>query len=217
MSHRVIVLALDTTLGACSVVLSQKARVLVAMSEPMERGHAERLAPMAAEAMQSAQIPFSAIDRIAVTIGPGSFTGVRVGLAFARGLGLALNKPVIGFSTLEVLAREDGDDGARAAVVTLTNTIFCAAYENGEALLAPTAMAPGDAAAALLHALGNKRASLRGPGAKALAAACPAIESHIEISAPDVTALARLAARAPIPDQLPAPLYLRQPNITPPA
>src|SRR5215469_11313349 len=68
--------------------------------EPMERGHAERLAPMVEEVMTEAKLPFAALDRLAVTTGPGTFTGQRVGLAFARGLRVALNKPLIGITTL---------------------------------------------------------------------------------------------------------------------
>ena len=78
-----IILGLDTALAACSVAVTRDGEVLAAMSEPMLRGHQERLAPMVQEVMAAAGLPFAALDRVGVTVGPGSFTGLRVGLAFA--------------------------------------------------------------------------------------------------------------------------------------
>ena len=98
------VLALDTCLAACSVAVLDGDRIAAAACEVMERGHQERLAPLVRDTMARAALAFSDLDRIAVTLGPGSFTGLRVGLAFAKGLGLALGRPVIGLGCLEVLA-----------------------------------------------------------------------------------------------------------------
>ncbi|HKQ09649.1 MAG TPA: tRNA (adenosine(37)-N6)-threonylcarbamoyltransferase complex dimerization subunit type 1 TsaB, partial [Rhizomicrobium sp.] len=98
------ILAVDTALGACSVALLDGEQTLAHIFEPMDRGHAERLAPMVDEAMRAADVEFSALTRLAVTIGPGTFTGQRVGLAFMRGLRLALKVPLIGTTTLEVMA-----------------------------------------------------------------------------------------------------------------
>jgi tRNA threonylcarbamoyladenosine biosynthesis protein TsaB len=101
-----LILAIDTALGACAAaVLDTDANALIAHeSLPMQRGHAEALMPLLARLMQAADVPFSALDRIAVTTGPGSFTGLRVGLSAARGLALAANKPVVGVTTLSAYA-----------------------------------------------------------------------------------------------------------------
>ena len=98
------ILAVDTALGACSVALLSGDKILAHSFEEMARGHAERLAPMVQETMAKAGIAFSDIDRLAVTTGPGTFTGQRVGLAFMRGLRIALKKPLTGVTTLEAMA-----------------------------------------------------------------------------------------------------------------
>src|ERR1700733_13266955 len=96
------VLAVDTALGACSVAVLGGEKILSHRFEEMARGHAEALAPMVESAM--AGIAFDSLDRLAVTTGPGTFTGQRVGLAFMRGLRIALRKPLIGVTTLEAMA-----------------------------------------------------------------------------------------------------------------
>jgi tRNA threonylcarbamoyladenosine biosynthesis protein TsaB len=121
-----IVLALDTALDACSVAIARDDAVLANLSERMQRGQAERLAPMAREAADAAGVSFSELDCVAVTTGPGSFTGVRVGLSFARALALALSKPCIGVSTLEALALQGGEEGLRAALIETPGAAYCA-------------------------------------------------------------------------------------------
>src|SRR5260221_14128563 len=101
------VLAIDTALEACSVAVIDTADAHAHHayeSLPMQRGHAEALMPLVARVLDRAQLDFSNLDRIAVTTGPGSFTGLRVGIAAARGIALAAGKPAIGLSTLSALA-----------------------------------------------------------------------------------------------------------------
>lgn len=98
------VLALDTCLASCSVALCEDGRILAWRCEAMRKGHAERIVPMAQEVMGQAAVAWDALDLIAVTVGPGSFTGVRVGLAAARGMALVSGKPLAGVTVMEALA-----------------------------------------------------------------------------------------------------------------
>ncbi|MGH6719008.1 MAG: tRNA (adenosine(37)-N6)-threonylcarbamoyltransferase complex dimerization subunit type 1 TsaB, partial [Alphaproteobacteria bacterium] len=98
------ILALDAATAMCSAAVLDDGRVVAHRLERLGRGHAERLLPMVLEVLADAGLGFSALDRLAVTIGPGTFTGVRIGLATARGLALAADRPLIGVTTLETLA-----------------------------------------------------------------------------------------------------------------
>ncbi|MCR9214225.1 MAG: tRNA (adenosine(37)-N6)-threonylcarbamoyltransferase complex dimerization subunit type 1 TsaB [Proteobacteria bacterium] len=98
------ILAMDTALNACSVALTEDGDVQAHLNEKRARGHAETLLPMINSLMMSVKWRFSDLDLIAVTVGPGTFTGLRIGLAAARGIALAAEKPIIGVTTLEALA-----------------------------------------------------------------------------------------------------------------
>ena len=100
------ILAIDTSCGAASVAVVESGRAgpLAVMSRPMARGHADALPPMVEEAMRGIEGGFPSLTRIAVAIGPGSFTGIRIGLAMARAMGMALAIPVVGVSTLAAFA-----------------------------------------------------------------------------------------------------------------
>ena len=101
-----LILAIDTALDACAAgILDTDAGELVAQElVGMKRGHAEALMPLIARVMKASGIAFARLDRIAVTTGPGSFTGLRVGLSAARGIALAADKPVVGVTTLTAYA-----------------------------------------------------------------------------------------------------------------
>lgn len=98
------VLGIDVCTGFCAVAVIEDDNVLANIQEPMDRGHAERLAPMVAEALEAANLKPSNLDAIAVTTGPGSFTGSRLGVSFARGLALAQDIPAVGVSVFDLLA-----------------------------------------------------------------------------------------------------------------
>jgi tRNA threonylcarbamoyladenosine biosynthesis protein TsaB len=204
-----IVLALDTALGACSVAVTRDGEPLAALGEPMMRGHQERLAGMARDAMTRAGVAFADLDRVGATIGPGSFTGLRVGLAFAKGLGLALGRPCVGVGTLEALAASAPGPGLTAAVIDAKRgQVYLQAFEGGVALMAPDALEIGTAAARLLELGRGGPLRLVGPGADLLADMSSDIDAR---AAPDPLALCALVAAKPL--GAPArPLYLRAPD-----
>ena len=204
-----IVLALDTALAACSVAVTRDGQVLAAASEPMLRGHQERLAPMVQAVMAEAGLAFPELDRIGVTVGPGSFTGLRVGLAFAKGLGLALGKPCIGVGTLEALAASEPGPGLIAAVIDARRgQVYLQVLEGGAAVMAPDALPVETAAARLAELWRGGPLRLVGPGAALLAGFAPDAVV-IERAAPDPAALCALVAGRTTPAR---PLYLRAPD-----
>ena len=115
-----LILAIDTALEACAAaVLDTGANRLIAVeSQTMKRGHAEALMPLIARVMKESALPFAALDRIAVTTGPGSFTGLRVGLSAARGIALAAHKVAVGVTTLSAYAAPVVSEGGEAPVIS---------------------------------------------------------------------------------------------------
>lgn len=209
------VLVIDTALGACTAaVFGEGGEPLGVRSELMTKGHQERLAGLVRDAVAETGTGFEAVQRIGVTVGPGSFTGLRVGLAFAQGLGGALDRPVVGISTLAALARSsDGGLGRTAAVIDARRgQVYIQRFDNGSALSEPEALAL-EAATALLSDGGPWR--LVGSGAPLLAEALPG-SSVDPLPAPTPEALAVLTVLADPETALPAPLYLRAPDATPP-
>src|SRR6478736_4078262 len=125
-----LILAIDTALEACAAaVLDTDAGELLAQeSVLMKRGHAEALMPMIARVMQSANLAFTALDRIAVTMGPGSFTGLRVGISAARGLALAAKRPAVGLTTLSAYAAAVGSQLVRPGVAPIDEAIAASQF-----------------------------------------------------------------------------------------
>ena len=208
-----ITIALDTCLGACSVAVLGGDDLLDWMSEPMMRGHQERLASMTRELMSRIGLPFAALDRIGATVGPGSFTGLRVGLAFAKGLALALDRPCVGVGTLQALAASVDDRGARVAVIDAgRGNVFLQRFEADFATGGPYILPLGEASARLADVYGARQVTLVGPGAGLLIAMTPGARLN-DLPAPLPAAVAALAARAPLVP--PRPLYLRPPDALP--
>lgn len=208
-----IVLAFDTCLGACSAAVLDGERTLAAVVEPMWRGHQERIGSLVAQTMAQAGIGFDALDRVGVTVGPGSFTGLRVGLAFAKGLGLALDIPAIGVGTLEAIAH--GQTGLVLALADARrDQVYWQVFDNGVALTPPAVSAIGNVISyfsnrdILLDQQGAPDV-LTGPGAHLLAAAFPQ-SRRVESEAPDPVAIAWLASVAE--PSAPKPIYLRAPD-----
>ena len=138
-----IVLGLDTTGPDCSVSLVDEARVLAHISRKIGRGHAEVLAGMVAEAFEQAKLKPTDVDRLAVCTGPGSFTGLRVALSFAKGFALPRDLPIIGMDALEITARGlDPEDHITIAVSqdVRRGEFFYAVFEKGKVLFPPHAV-----------------------------------------------------------------------------
>jgi tRNA threonylcarbamoyladenosine biosynthesis protein TsaB len=186
----------------------------------MVRGHAEALIPLIARVMDRARITFSDIDRIAVTTGPGSFTGLRVGIAAARGIALATGKPVVGLSTLAAYAApliaEDDSIPVVAVIDTRHDHVYMQAFGPGGRTLVTARLVPLREA---LRFAATGAPRLIGTGAKLLAAAWPPAErapSAVDpLSAPDIDWVARLGVAAAETGSPPKPLYLRAPDAQP--
>jgi len=184
-------------------------KTLAQRAAPMERGHQEALAPLVAEVMQAAAIGFDRLDRIAVTVGPGSFTGLRVGLAFAKGMALALDIPCIGVGTLEALAT--GRKGFTAAAIDARREqIYLQCFDGAEPLVAPDSLPLAEAAARLAELYSGQSAALVGPAAALLEGMLAGAVVQAATWC-DPAALAQLAA-GKTPKGSPAPLYLRAPD-----
>ena len=211
-----IVLSIDTAIEACQAAVLDGDTVLAARSEAMTRGHQERLAPMVAQAMAEAGVAFAALERVCVTVGPGSFSGVRVGLAFARGLALALDIPCIGVSGLEALAASTGGYGKVAAAIDARRgQVYLQLFDRGQPVAPPEAVG-------LEVALQRVRAfSAAGPvllaGTGALLLAPSLGSAALGPERPDPVVIARLGRDAPAPGIPPRPIYLRAPDARLPA
>ncbi|HEX4096165.1 MAG TPA: tRNA (adenosine(37)-N6)-threonylcarbamoyltransferase complex dimerization subunit type 1 TsaB [Caulobacteraceae bacterium] len=206
------VLAIDTCLDACQAALISIDEVVFARSEPMHRGHQERLAPMLAEAMAAAGSRFAELDRIGVTVGPGSFTGLRVGLAFAKGLAIARQIRCVGVGVLEALAV--GVDGrVLAAIDARRDQVYLQLFDGGRAMGEPEAVLLEDAGDWISRHGGSEGLTVTGSGAPLLAGLSARL---LPLAAPDPVAIARIAAADPA--TAPArPIYLRAPDARLPA
>lgn len=201
------VLVIDTALDACTAAVFEDGRMLSVRTESMARGHSERLGGFVRDAAAQAG-GFEGLDRIGVTVGPGSFTGLRVGLAFAQGLGAALDLPVVGVSTLAVLAwTADEGQGATAAVIDARRgQVYLQTFRAGVPASEPQALSIEDARAILAggdwRVVGSGAALVGGPDDAP--------------TTPSPEALAALTAAHDPAAHPPRPLYLRAPDATPP-
>jgi tRNA threonylcarbamoyladenosine biosynthesis protein TsaB len=214
------VLAFDTCLGAVSAAArGPDGGVLREVFELRSAGHAERLLPMIAEVMQGAGLDFADLDRIAVTVGPGGFTGVRVGIAAARALALATGKPVVGTTSLAVMAHRAAELLGTAAVRRLVVAVDA---HRGALYVQSFGPASAEASPALLLTpreaaqwLGREAAIIVGPAAVGLADLVQEAGGTAEHRLADLQPHARsLAALAPglAPEEPVRPLYLRAPD-----
>lgn len=213
------ILTMDTSGAACQAVVSTGEDVVCAQSVPMGRGHGEVLVPMVEEVLQGAGIGYEQLERIGVTVGPGSFTGLRVGLAAARGFAATLNIPVVGIGTLEALALTDSLESSvscdRAVALDARNGLVYGQRftAEGAAMEPANVMADIVFAASLLPGM-----RLVGPAQSIIAALTrsankPAtLGTQVGFASP--AALAQLAMRGD-PSEKPKPLYLKSADAIP--
>ncbi len=216
-----ILLAIDTSSKLCAAALwdTDTRAELGRHVEAMTTGHAERLMGVIDAALSDGRLAYADLGAVAVSIGPGSFTGVRVGVSTARGLALALNVPAIGVSTLDAIAAETIashpssdtfvaiDAGRGNAYVGVYDAFAMLRYgpvmltfdETVELARTGTPVLAGTAAASVAAALGT----------------APRIASHEPTA--DIATYARLAAARGPSAEKPVPLYLRPPDAKPQA
>lgn len=206
-----LTLAIDTASAACQAAIHDGDRVVGACCEMIGRGHAERLIPVIDMALDEAGRAIGDIRRVAVTVGPGSFTGIRVGVSAARGFALALGCECVGVGSLDVLAAMALPRAAGRAVLAVTDArrgeVYAALFaEDGTTLAAPAALSPEAAAAIALR----QGVLLTGSGASlVLPFLGPGTEVAFDTDTVDVAVLAQMAAGLSGPFDGPKPLYLR--------
>jgi len=213
------VLALDTALSGCSVALAASGRITACRRNAEPRGQAENLLGMLEATLREAAFRYADLDLIAVTIGPGSFSGLRIGLATARGLALASGRPLRGIGTLEALAGavptvERAGRSVVAAIEAGRGEIYLQSFDAaGTPLAPPRAIARDQAVAALPSGplvvvgsgIGAFGPALAGPD-------CIASSAAAAIDAAVVAGLAMARGLPPAGSPPPAPLYLRPPD-----
>jgi tRNA threonylcarbamoyladenosine biosynthesis protein TsaB len=218
------ILAFDTCFGAVSAAVSWRSAggewLLREAYEARTAGHAERLFPMVAEVMEGAGLAFSSIDRIAVTLGPGTFTGVRVGIAAARAFALTTDRSVAGTTSLAVMARradllighERAGRPLAVAVDARRGMVYFQVFPSHAIGVSDAQLTTPERAARLI---GRQPVLVVGSGAATVVAAA---EGHAEARLPDLQPHARsLAIMAPelAPAGRVMPIYLRQPDAKP--
>ena len=217
----VLTLAIDCSARFCAVALHEAGedRIVASASPDIGRGHAEKLPAVLEAVLADAGINLSQVGRIGVTIGPGSFAGIRVGVAFARGLGLALRLPVVGVGSLEAIAVPAAGGQGSAVMVVLDakrDRVWALLVEADGTVIEPAAELTPETASARALETG---CMIAGSGAALLAGVDPSLQARIigDPVAPDIADVARLAATL-VPAANPAePRYLRDADAKPQA
>lgn len=205
------ILAVDAALGACSVAILNDAQLLAHHFAIMQRGHAEALAPMVEAAMRDASLNYDALERLAVTTGPGTFTGQRVGLAFMRALRVALEIPLVGLTTLSVMAHQAMAERGVGTGIVLHDARRDEVYlEICGSISSPSRLLSFEDAVARIVEI-NEATVLAGSAA---ARAKPHLPDAVlsSVLQPDALWVAKLGLVAPAPGGPPKPLYLRPPD-----
>ncbi|WP_420548362.1 tRNA (adenosine(37)-N6)-threonylcarbamoyltransferase complex dimerization subunit type 1 TsaB [Curvivirga sp.] len=227
-----LLLALDSACASCSAAVWQDDEILAHKFEDMPRGQSENLMPFVAKVMTQSSTNFSDLDVLAVTVGPGAFTGIRICLSAARGLALAIKKPLVGVTTMEaLLAAQDlsSFEGVLVAVVIETKRMdyYIQFFDrNGMPLGEPEALLASSIAQKFETLSNGKQIFLCGDGVERLVRESVVADFEFELgsknSQPDAGIFGQVAmskynsmGKAAF-EIAPAPLYLRPPDATPP-
>jgi tRNA threonylcarbamoyladenosine biosynthesis protein TsaB len=216
------ILAIDTSCRAASVCVAEtsEAGIVSLAAECVEANRAEALAPMVERVVVAAGGGMASLERLAVTVGPGSFTGIRIGLSLARAMGLALKIPVVGVSTLAAFAASFFADSHGSAIASVVDARHGSVYFQlfdafGSPLAPPRVLTLLDA----VRAIGSGPARVAGDAAEALAAEARrsglAIEALLAASSPDALAVARLGTGLDPKAAPPRPVYVKAPDARP--
>jgi tRNA threonylcarbamoyladenosine biosynthesis protein TsaB len=215
------ILALDSSGGACSAALWRRDAVVARRHREMMRGHAGALMPMIVETMAEAGETLRALTAVAVTVGPGAFTGIRIGLAAARGIGLAANIPVVGVTTFAAVAAavphvERADRKLLVLLDSKRGDVFIQEFTSGRVAVGSPAILSPDA---MSHRLASGSYVLAGDGIAVVRPCLDAANLDVDYSTVEgpadafwVALLAgrSVAERTGLP---PTPLYLRAPEV----
>ncbi|MBI5262893.1 MAG: tRNA (adenosine(37)-N6)-threonylcarbamoyltransferase complex dimerization subunit type 1 TsaB [Bradyrhizobium sp.] len=217
-----LILAIDTALNACAAAVldTESGRLIAQESQVMQRGHAEALMPLIGRVIAASSLSFASLDRIAVTTGPGSFTGLRVGISAARGIALAADKPAVGVTTLSAYAAgfvsRNGEVPVLSAIDARHDHVyFQIVAGDGTELARPQVAFIGEAISACRfgapYLVGNAANILADRWPKDLPAPV-AVDAQ---PAPDIAWVAWLGAAAQPELAPPRPFYLRAPDAKP--
>lgn len=214
-------LALDTAANLCSVAILdvETGVLLAAISEDIGNGHAERLMAVIEQAMTEAKIAITDIGKITVSVGPGSFTGVRVGISAARGFALALGCPVVGISTLQALAYDAAKLFPGKPVLSIIDARrdeFYAQFFGGDGAAASEPMVA--TLPQILEQLASRRDSnvLSGSGTPLVNAKLDRpLDVAVTTATGSIEGFARLGAMRTLDGKAPKPLYLRGLDVKP--
>ena len=219
-----LLLALDTAGPDCAAALARSdggaCQILSRRSERLGRGHAERVMPIIEAVLAEAGASFADIDRIAVTTGPGSFTGIRVGVAAARALALTLDVPAVGIGSLDTLAHDAAKGRSAGTVAAVLDAKRGEVYALVRDVASGTVVF-GAATAPLAETADRLRNApgplvLTGSAAPLLAASLPEAEIAGSAASPDIADVAALGLRAHT-GAPPVPLYVRGADARPQA